>query len=249
VPLAALLVLLVLAGCNSGNAREAERGREAQASEEARLPELQATYSADFFEPGTPPPGSTPTPDASLPTLDRLVLTRNVGGNGPTEELASVPANLGTVYAGALLHGLRRGTVVSAIWRSERGNVFFSEATVDRDAADAWVGLSMPLDGSLAPGEYAVIVLVAVGEDPPVSLNSLVFEITPSGSQPQAVGSGRAPRIVPNDGDADEDVGRDDDFEEDDFEDEGFEDDGGFEGGSDSGEGSGPPIVPVEEDE
>jgi hypothetical protein len=186
------LVLLTLSACSSGNAREAEQGRDADASEEARLADLQATYSAGFVDPGTP--DASPTADARFPTLDRLVLTSNLAGNGPTEELASVPANYGTVYAGALLNGLRRGMVVSALWRNERGDVYRSETTIERAADQAWVGLPLPLDGSLAPGNYAVILFVAVADEDPVALNSLVFEITSSGTQARSLAPGRTSR-------------------------------------------------------
>jgi hypothetical protein len=233
---AGLLVLVLAAACSSGNAREAEREQQSRASQEAKLAGLQATYSSSVINPGTPTPAPTVIP---LPTLDRLVLTRSLGGNGPSEELASVPSNFGTVYAGALLNGLRGGTMVSAIWRGERGNVYVSETTVDGDAAQAWVGMPLPLDGSLPPGNYAVILLVAVGDDPPVSLNSLVFEITSSGSQARAVSPGGAPRIVANDGDANDDSSGP----------------GSGGGGFDedvvdsSGPGGAPPIVPVEDDD
>jgi hypothetical protein len=261
-----LLVALpvVLAACSSGNAREAARGREAHASEEARLTDLQATYSAGFFHPATPgagTPAPTPTPDPRLPTLERLVLARNLAGNGPTEELAAVPANFGTVYAGALLHGLPAGAVVSALWRGERGNVYLAETTIEGAAADAWVGLPLPLDGSLPPGNYAVILRVAVGAEPPVPLNSLVFEITPAGSSARPVGSGRAPRIVPVDGQPEDDFGEDGSQEDGggwgtESQDDGAGQDNSGPGGGDwdptgdqgGGEGNSPPIVPVEDE-
>ena len=227
--LAGLGVVLLVAACSSGNAREAERGQAAQASETARLSQLQATYSAGFINPGTPTPAPTP---ASLPTLERLVLAGSVGNNGPAEELASVPANFGTVYAGALLNGLSGGTVVSALWRGERGNVYTSETRVEQNAAQAWVGLPLPLDGSLAPGAYAVIILVTVGDEPPVSLNSLVFEITASGSSARALQPGLAPRIVSDDDD----------------DDDGFGESGTGEGGQGDGQGQ-PPIEPRDDDD
>jgi hypothetical protein len=223
--------LLLLVGCSSGNAREAERGQASRASEEARVADLQATYSAGFFDPGTPTPGPT---SAALPTLDRLVLTRNLSGNGPSDELASVPADAGTVFAGALLHGLARGMVVGAIWRGEQGDVYASETTIEADAGDAWIGLPLPLDGTLPPGDYAVVVYVIVGDEGPVGLNSLVFEITSAGSQARAAGSGGGSRIQSTD---DEDDQSDSDVDESES------------GGSETGEGDSPPIVPVEDDD
>jgi hypothetical protein len=219
--LALICVALLVAGCSSGNAREAERGQVRQASEEARVPELQATYSAEFFDPGTPTPDQT---SVTLPTLDRLVLTRNLTANGPGEELASIPADAGTVYAGARLHGVARGVVVGAIWRNEQGTVYSTETTLERDAAETWVGLSLPRDGGLPPGSYAVVIYVIAGDEEPVGLNSLVFEITASGTRPRAVGTGGGSRIESSDDDDD------------------------FEPESETGSGDAPPIVPVDDD-
>ena len=218
--------MLLLAGCSSGNAREAERGQVGQASEEAKVPDLQATYSAGFFDLGTPTPGPT---TVALPTLDRLVLTRNLTANGPSEELASIPADAGTVYAGALMHGVARGVVVGAIWRGEQGNVYTTETAIEQEAADTWVGLPLPLDGGLPPGTYAVVIYAIAGDDGPVGLNSLVFEITASGTRPRAVGSGGGSRIVTSD---------DDDDDADAAEPE-----------SETGSGDAPPIVPVDDDD
>ena len=174
-----LVLLLLLAGCASGEASDARRGQRQDAAEPATLLERQATFTARAYFPPTATPAPTRSPAS---TLASLVLTLGLGpGNEPTEEYASVPTDAGTAYAGALLHNLLPGQVVSAAWTNADGAVVASSHYDVTAAADRqWVPLPLYLDGGLPPGEYAVYVFA--DERP---LDSLVFRLLPAGSAPQ----------------------------------------------------------------
>lgn len=173
------LCLALLAGCASGTATDARRGQRQDTAEEANLPAQQATFTAQEYFPPTPTPLPTRPP---APALASLVIALALGaGNEPVDEYAAVPTNAGTIYASARLDGLRAGQVVSASWTDANNTVvatsrFDIPAGADRD----WVALPLALDGSLAPGDYAVYLFA---DDRP--LNSLVFRLLPAGSAPQ----------------------------------------------------------------
>jgi len=175
----ALVLVLLLAACASGDAQDARRGQREDVAAGATVPALQATYTAQRFFPSTPTPVPTRPPAA---TLSSLVLTLGLGaGDEPTDEYAAVPTTAGTAFAGALVNGLQPGQVVSAAWTNADGLVVSTSRFDVTAAADRrWVPLPLYLDGALAPGDYAVHVYV--DERP---LNSLVFRLLPAGSQPQ----------------------------------------------------------------
>lgn len=171
--------LVVLTACASGNADEAERGQAREAAASPVLAGAQATSTARQFAQPTPKPTKGPPPP---PTLERLVITTGLGGdNAPQGSLASVPATAGTVYADALLHDLRDGQVIGASWTNGSGAVVStSTVEVERDAAQGWIALPLGLNGSLAPGEYAVFLFANERR-----LSSVVFGVT-GGGGPQA---------------------------------------------------------------
>ena len=178
-PLLACLFLFLLAACASGDAPDARRGQREEAAAGDNLAVQQATFTAQRYFPPTPTPGPTRTPAA---TLSSLVLTIGLGaGDEPTDEYAAVPTTAGTAYAGALLHGLQPGQVVSAAWTDAVNTVVAtSRFDVTAPIERGWIPLPLYLDGALPPGDYAVHVYV--DERP---LNSLVFRLSPPGSQPQ----------------------------------------------------------------
>jgi hypothetical protein len=139
----------------------------------------QATYTAQTFFPPTPTPGRLPP---RTPTLESLVITLDFGGgDAPRGSYASVPADAGTVYAGALLNDLQAGQEITAIWTDADGSTIGSaRLAIERDAARQWVGLPLRLSRSLAPGQYAVYIFAKERR-----LNSLVFTVTPPGTGPQ----------------------------------------------------------------
>ena len=177
--LTALVGVFLLAGCASGSAEEARQGEARDAVKTPALPEAQATWTAKEFFPPTPTPGPLPPP---LPTLESLQITTSVGAGGePQGDFASVPADAGTVYADALLDGVHAGQVISARWVDAGGNtIATARVPIDADANQQWAALPLTLNGSLAPGEYAVYLYA--GER---RLNSVVFSVSPAGSGPQ----------------------------------------------------------------
>jgi len=174
-----LVIVFLLAACAGGDAQDARRGQREDAAAGATVPALQATFTAQRYFPPTPTPAPTRPPATSLSSL---VLTLGLGaGDEPTDEYAGVPTTAGTAFAGALLHGLQPGQIVSAAWTNADGAVVTTSRFDVTAAADRrWVPLPLYLDGGLPPGDYAVHVYV--DERP---LNSLVFRLLPAGSEPQ----------------------------------------------------------------
>ncbi len=171
----ALLVLLV--GCATGNAQDAQRGRQRDATRADVLPNLQATLVAHRFA-ATPAPAPTRTP---IPTLESLVLSIGVGPDGsPQQSVNAISSGQPSVYATALIHDLLKGEKVIATWRaaSKGGTatttgpeVAKSEIEVNADTGQQW--FAFPLHANLQPGTYAVVLTVN-----DQILNSLVFQVT-----------------------------------------------------------------------
>ena len=174
-----LALVLLLAGCASGTAEEARRRQERDAETSPALPQAPATHVVGrFFKPTPTPTKAPPAP----PTLERLEVTTGLfSDNAPQGNYASVPADAGTVYVDALLHGLRAGHVLTATLTDAAFHpVATSEVEIDADAEQRWVALPFTLNGSLPPGEYAVFLFA--GER---RLNELAFTVTPPGSGSQ----------------------------------------------------------------
>lgn len=176
---AALPVLLVLAGCGGGSVNEARLGAARDAVASPRLDQQEATSTAREFFPPTPTPGPELPPP---PTLESLVVTLGIGaGDSPQQNLASIPADTGTVYASAQLLGLVAGQRIDAVWTDAVSNeVGRSEQSVVANAGQQWVSLPLAVNGRLAPGDYAVY-LFADGR----RLGSVVFVVAPAGSVAQ----------------------------------------------------------------
>jgi hypothetical protein len=169
----------VLVGCAGGSAEEARLGQAKDAGQRSVMAAEQATYTARTFFPPTATPGpQTPR----TPFLESLVVTLDFGGDGvPRGSYASVPADVGTVYAGALLNDVQAGQEITAVWTDADGSTIGSaRVKVERDAARQWVGLPLRLNRSLPPGDYAVYIFARDHQ-----LNSLVFRVTAPGTGPQ----------------------------------------------------------------
>ncbi|MDQ4098826.1 MAG: hypothetical protein M3144_13285 [Actinomycetota bacterium] len=221
-----ILLSLTLTACSSGSARESERAQEAASSEEAVLPERQATFTAQFVAQATP----TKVP-APPPSLASIVLTTQVGGDGsPSGEYESVPTNAGTVYIAAQLTGVKKGQVVRAVVRDPgpgKNILLYGDVTVSADGGTVWVAVPLQMNGSLAPGDYPVWIVIDPDGKKPEWIDSLVFTVTSAGNSPQQVSSGSRSQQ------SDEGEGSDP-----------LHPEGSSGGGSDDGDGDSPPIQP-----
>jgi hypothetical protein len=177
--LAIIAAALLLVGCSSGAAREAQRDQARDAGLEQRLAQEQETRTAERYFPPTGTPAPTEPP---RPSLRNLVITFGFRTDGtPDGSYASVPAGAGTAYAGAQLSGVSAGQTIRAVvidaWGSE---IARPEVVIDAGAADRWVALPIGLPAEVAPGQYGVFVFE--GDHP---LGSLAFGITGAGSSAQ----------------------------------------------------------------
>lgn len=175
----ALLALVVLSGCSSGMARDARRDAARDAALPDKLASDQATRTAERYFPPTPTPGPrAPEPAA----LEELVITFGFRSDGtPDGSYASVPAGVGTVYAGARVSGVTAGQRVDAIVTDAWGNDLARPSiTIDPGASDRWLALPIPVGSNVIPGEYGVYVEI---DDQVVG--SLAFAITAPGTSAQ----------------------------------------------------------------
>ncbi len=182
------LLLVTLAACSSGSAREAERSRDGDATSESVVSDRQATYSATLVAQGTP----TPLPERP-PRVASLVLTTQVNGDGsPVGEYASVPSNAGTIYLAAQLTGMRDGRMAAALRdTSDQHNVLaYNEIEVDGGSGSGWVAVPIAMDGSLAPGDYPIWLIFDPGGEDEEWLLSMVFTVGSAGSGARQVGDG-----------------------------------------------------------
>lgn len=180
-----VLVALLLVGCSRGTANEAERAQRRAASEPAVLAHEQATRNAERFTESTPSAGPTATPAI---TVFSLGLTQQIqSDNEPSQMLATVPSNAGTVYVVIELSGVPEGSILYATWlvnanRPEDRTII---ATVEQPVGDDgrhWVAFPFSLDGSLPPGMYAIVVEYEGG-----ALGTLGVEVTNPGTAPRRV--------------------------------------------------------------
>lgn len=186
VAFAACLAVLSVAGCSTGDARDAQLAEDRDATQEAKVPARQASFIADEFFDSTPPPVKTATPRA---VLRSIALTTGVNSDGaPSGIYGSVPSDAGRVYVAAQIAYLQPGERVVASWATiaEKPKdiivIANSETTVEGN--EEWVSLPVELYGNVTPGKYAVSLYID-GE----LLNSLAFEITSAGTSPRQIGN------------------------------------------------------------
>ena len=175
----ALGVVLVLAGCTSGAARDAAQDQARDAGFEDQLAAQQATRVVQRYFPPTGTPSPTEPP---APAMGEISITFGFRGDGtPDGSYASVPAGVGTVYVATRMTGLSVGQVVRAVVTDAWGNeIGAPEVVIDPGAADRWLALPVGMPAEVAPGEYGVFVFA--GERP---LGSLAFAVTGVGTSAQ----------------------------------------------------------------
>ncbi len=179
-----ICLVLLLAGCSTGNARDAGVAQGIEETQPATVPGVQATFIASEYFPGSPTPAGTPTPRVVLRAIG---ITLAVSGSGePNGIYGSVPADAGRVYLTVRANDLRDGQVVQASWQTieekpEDVDVFaVSEVTIE--GAPDWVALPIDLTGQRSPDIYAVTVYVG-----DTLLGALSFEITAVGTAPRQI--------------------------------------------------------------
>jgi len=174
-----LAAILVLAGCSTGNAVDAQRAEARDAGLQDQLAAQQATRTVErYFPPrGTPSPTEPPPP-----ALSGIAVTFGFRADGaPDGSYASVPAGAGTAYAAVRLTGVSAGQMVRAVVTDGWGNeIAAPQAAIDPGASDRWLALPIGLPGELAPGAYGLFVFV--GDNP---LGSVAFAVTGVGSSAQ----------------------------------------------------------------
>ncbi|HLL50446.1 MAG TPA: hypothetical protein VK356_07240 [Thermomicrobiales bacterium] len=177
--ISALGVVLVLAGCTSGAARDAAQDQARDAGFEDQLAAQQATRVVQRYFPPTGTPSPTEPP---APAMGEIAITFGFRGDGtPDGSYASVPAGVGTVYVATRMTGLSVGQVVRAVVTDGWGNeIGAPEVTIDPGAADRWLVLPVGMPAEVATGEYGVFVFA--GERP---LGSLAFAVTGVGTSAQ----------------------------------------------------------------
>jgi hypothetical protein len=162
--------VVLLSGCASGSAPEAEEFRQRAETEPARLGDAQVTSIATKFFSTTPTPAPTRTPIVVI--ADLAIATAVDSSGAPRQRVRSVPAS-GTMYVTALLRYVTAGSTVVATLGTIDGQSFFStEYTIPTSADETWVSFQWNLNGSIASGRYAAYVWVDGS-----LLNSIVFTI------------------------------------------------------------------------
>lgn len=148
------LLLVVLAACSTGNAKDSETYEQHEATRRAELPIVQATTTARFFS-GTPTAGPTTTPIA---VLADLALATSVNGDGsPQNEVRD--AGGGTIYASAKVHNVTKGTVFTAVWGKPDGTeIFRTQVTAESSNGDQWFSFAWDGIGGQPGGDYAVFI-------------------------------------------------------------------------------------------
>lgn len=186
VAFATCLAVLSVAGCSTGDARDAQLAEDRDATQEAKVPARQASFIANEFFDSTPPPVKTATPRA---VLHSIALTTGINSNGaPSGIYGSVPSDAGRVYVAAQIAYLQPGARVVASWATIAAKpkdiivIANSETTVEGN--EEWVSLPVELYGNVTPGKYAVSIYI---EDE--LLNSLAFEITSAGTSARQIGN------------------------------------------------------------
>ena len=153
-----MAAVALLAGCATGNVRDAGPVATEEALATNVIAGLEATSVVDqFFD-----PTATPLPyPTRLPVLAQLRVTSDVGEqNRPTNQL-SVYNRGGPLYAAAQIGDLHPGQVVVASWRDSQNNeVAVSEVDIDNDRELVWIPLQWDGASFAAPGNHSVIISV-----------------------------------------------------------------------------------------
>jgi hypothetical protein len=153
--LALLLTVTTLAACGTGDAEESRFYQEQEATQQAQVPEVQATTTARFFS-GTPSAEPTSTP---WPVLSELTLATSVAGDGSPQNRVKSASAQGTVYIAARIHDLTAGTpFVAVLGRTDNSEIARSEQSPERSVQNGWIAFPFAINGTLPGGEYAVFI-------------------------------------------------------------------------------------------
>ena len=177
---AALAGVLVigLAGCNTGRVNEAQKGRERDLRTPPTLPEEQATRLAQRYFPAT----ETPTPAPPLyPFAGFLGVTLDLNPDGsPQGTYASLPTDIGRILAAVELHAASEGQVMTGVWSDQWGNYLKTEEVeIATSASPQWITFSLDVTTDVQAGPYALWVFADERR-----VGSMTFALTGPGSPP-----------------------------------------------------------------
>jgi len=122
-----------------------------------------------------------------MPVLESFLLTLDVDASGsPQGAYGGIPADAGRVYATALLHHVQPGQQVTATLRLPDDTVLLRSSVDVTSATDsAWIAIPLDLNGTLAPGDYAL--WLAIDDQ---TVNSLVIQLSAFGTAPRQLSGG-----------------------------------------------------------
>ncbi|MGI9253119.1 MAG: hypothetical protein ACR2J8_05190 [Thermomicrobiales bacterium] len=175
---AAALLVISLAGCNTGKRDEAYRAMEKDLKTPPMLPEEQATRLAGRYFPATATP--TPAPDL-YPFVGFLGVTQTLQPDGkPQGTFASFPTDAGTIVAAVELHAASQGQIITGVYSDQWGNYISTEEVELGSSLDPqWISFPLDLTPELQPGPYALWVFADERR-----VGSMTFGLTAPGSPP-----------------------------------------------------------------
>lgn len=164
----AIVLVVALAGCTTGEADDARTAATREATRGALLDDVQATNIVKEFFPPTGTPVATRTP---IPAIATLKLAKRVEASGEPIGETNSASQGNTIYACADLKDVRSGQIVTAVWQTADGaEMGRSTVEISRNDDRTWVALRWDVPTGIPFGPYAVYVYV---EDR--LMNSLVF--------------------------------------------------------------------------
>lgn len=164
------LVVLLVAGCSQGNARDERRFQAREAEKTQQVPLAQQTELARTFFRPTGTPVATFTPIALISEI--VIATSLDSTGGPANDVAAVPLGTQSVILAARLANLIAGETITMQWLDANGSVIASvDQPANPSAGPQWYTSNWNL-GGVPPGTYAGAVLVD-GQ----LLNSIVFTV------------------------------------------------------------------------
>ena len=182
--MAAVICLVTLSACASGNA---ERADEAATRESERSTNVVANIEAtqvvqEFFETTVTP---SPWPTA-ISTLVNLRLTTSLRDqDAPGDTVYSYTRGSGPLYADAQVADLHPGQRVIAVWSLDGQSVQTTEVGIDNERELVWIALRWDIPTSAPAGTYSVSIQVVgpgmndegTPADVATEIGSLVFRV------------------------------------------------------------------------
>lgn len=168
--LCSALVVLLLASCSQGNAKDERKFEAREAEKTQQVPLAQQTELAQTFKQPTGTSMATFTPIALLSEI--VIATSLDSSGGPANDVESVPVGSPSVIVAARLANLGGGETITFEWLNSDGAVLASEdQQASPSAGPQWYSSSWNL-GGVPAGTYAGAVRVN-GQ----LLNSIVFTV------------------------------------------------------------------------